>query len=139
MVQPVGALELIVTFVTGAVPLLSTTSWKSFVLPALAFVLSRWSGVVSCMSTLPTISAWRSIDAAWSPAVAVTLTGYWLAVASVAGLTATLTVVEEPAVTTKLAAWVWPDGVALTSQPAGPAVARVNVRSCGVSLARLRL
>src|SRR5436305_5672007 len=101
-------------FVSGAVPLLSMMSWKSLVLPAFAFVLNRWSGVVSCMSTLPMTSAIRSIDATWSPAVADTLTGYWLAVASVAGLTATLTVVEDPAVTTKLAAWGWPDGVALT-------------------------
>ena len=43
--QFVGALAVIATLVTGALPVLATTSWKSFTEPALAVVERTWSGV----------------------------------------------------------------------------------------------
>ena len=43
--QLVGAVADIVTFVTGALPVFDTVSWKSFSDPALAVVERTWSGV----------------------------------------------------------------------------------------------
>src|SRR5262245_45962449 len=85
-VQPLGGVALIFAFETSAVPVFDTTSDRSVLEPADAFVLSTPLPVVIDRLYEPVISTERSAWAVSAPALASTVIGYVFAAASVEGL-----------------------------------------------------
>src|SRR6186997_3595641 len=111
-VQPVGALELIVTPVIGADPVLVSTTWKSLAVPALAVVERTWSGVESVSVYVPVTGIARSRLASLPAPLTATLIGYVAAAASAGAFAVTVIVPVLPAATVSVVACAWPDGLA---------------------------
>src|SRR5690606_15438478 len=129
--HPLGGEAENVTPVRGAEPLLTSTSGRRVWPPAVPSALSRSSGVVSAMSTVPVTWAANSAVASRPPPETVSTIGYVPAVTSSGGSAVTLMVAVPPPSTVTVVARCSAVGWAETSHPGGPTTDSANVVSPG--------
>jgi len=125
--QPVGGVELKVTFDTGAVPELVTINVSRRISPTGPLRFRRWSAVDNSSLAVPATSAPRSIlPVAPLAPVTVTVIGYCPALTEGGAVALTLTLAVPPPSIDTVLARASASGEAVTVQPSGPLPAKLN-------------